>query len=509
MAEQTPILEMKNIVKHFPGVLANDHIDFSVNEGEVHALLGENGAGKSTLMNILSGLYQPEEGDIWIHRERVQFNSPRDAIEDGIGMIHQHFMLVPSHTVSENIILGMSEPRFSISPQKVEKEVTELSERYNIQVDPRARIWQLSVGEQQRVEVLKMLYRGTTILIMDEPTAVLTPQEVDQLFTTLREMTASGHTIIFISHKLDEVLEIADRITVLRRGKVEASALDASSVTKDELARVMVGREVLFRIDKDYVDVGEVVLEVDQLEALDDRGLPALRQILFEIRAGEILGIAGVAGNGQRELAETICGLRHATSGTVRLSSQEITNKSPRSILVEGVSYIPEDRVGVGSVPNMSVAENLALRSYRDEPIGRGFSIDLITMEMQAKELVDEYDIKTPSVDTPSCLLSGGNLQKLILARELSAEPGVLIAVHPTRGLDVGATEAVQQILLEERKRGVGVLMISEDLDELLTVSDRIAVIYEGQIIGTVDAEDAKVEEIGLMMAGSQIDEST
>ncbi len=506
LSAQQPLLEMRGIVKRFPGVLANDRVDFDVREGEVHALLGENGAGKSTLMNILSGLYQPDEGGIFIHGEPVRFNSPKDAIARGIGMVHQHFMLVPSHSVAENVMLGLDQPRFLLQPAKIEAQVAQLSRRFNIQVDPAAKIWQLSVGEQQRVEVLKMLYRGARILIMDEPTAVLTPQEVRDLFRTLREMISAGHTVIFISHKLDEVLEIADRITVLRRGRVEAAGISAQGVTKQELARLMVGREVLFQVEKAPARPGEVVLELQGLNALDDKGLPALRDVDLALHSGEILAIAGVAGNGQRELAETICGMRPATAGKVIVRGKDLTNQSPARIMAAGVAYIPEDRVGVGSVPNMNIAENLALRSYHRPPLGNGWRINRRVMYQRAAELVREFDIATPSVETPSRMLSGGNLQKLILAREISSEPQVLVAVHPTRGLDVGATEAVQKMLVRERDKGAGVLFISEDLDEILLLADRIAVIYEGQVMGVLEAEGADVETLGMMMAGTPLE---
>ncbi len=497
-------VEMRGIVKRFPGVLANDHVDLEVRVGEVHALLGENGAGKSTLMNILSGLYHPDDGEICVGGEKVSFGSPKDAIRHGIGMIHQHFMLVPVHSVAENLILGLDEPRFILQPQKIEAEVEALSRRFNLHVDPRAKIWQLSVGEQQRVEVLKMLYRGANILVMDEPTAVLTPQEVEELFTTLREMASSGRTVIFISHKLHEVLDIADRVSVLRRGRMEASGVSLEGVTKKDLARLMVGREVLFRIERKAAEPGETVLEVVDLQALDDKLLPALNGVTLRVRAGEILALAGVSGNGQRELAETVTGLRAATGGSVRISGREVTNASPSQVLDQGLSFVPEDRIGMGSVPNMNISENLALRNYRIPPIGSGWVLNLIAMREQAEDLVERFDIATPTIETPSRLLSGGNLQKLILAREISGEPRMLLAMQPTRGLDVGATEAVHRILLEQRAQGAAVLMISEDLDEILALADRIAVIYEGEIMGEVNAEEADIEEIGLMMAGTR-----
>ena len=497
-------IEMRGIVKRFPGVLANDHIDLAVKVGEVHALLGENGAGKSTLMNILTGLYHPDEGEIYVDGERVEFGSPKDAIHHGIAMIHQHFMLVPVHSVAENLILGADDSRFLLRPQKIEAEVEELSRRFNLRVDPRAKIWQLSVGEQQRVEVLKMLYRGATILIMDEPTAVLTPQEVEELFHTLREMADSGKTIIFISHKLHEVLEIADRISVLRRGRMEASGIDLEGVTKKDLARLMVGREVLFRIERGTAAPGEPVLKIENLEALDDKGLKALRGVSLQVREGEILALAGVSGNGQRELAETITGLREATGGSVMVQGSEVTNASPGRVLEHGLSFVPEDRIGMGSVPNMDVSENLALRNYRVPPIGNGWVINLLAMREQAEQLVDEFDILTPSIETPSRLLSGGNLQKLILAREISGAPEMLVAMQPTRGLDVGATEAVHRILLAQRDEGAALLIISEDLDEIMALADRIMVIYEGEIMGEMTAVHADIEQIGLMMAGTK-----
>ena len=506
MSEDSLAVEMRGIVKQFPGVLANDRVDLAVRAGEVHALLGENGAGKSTLMNILSGLYKPDEGEIYVGGDKVDFGSPKGAIHHGIGMIHQHFMLVPVQSVAENLILGMDEPRFLLRPQKIEAEVEELSQRFNLRVDARAKIWQLSVGEQQRVEVLKMLYRGANILIMDEPTAVLTPQEVEELFHTLREMASSGKTIIFISHKLHEVLEIADRISVLRRGRMEASGMDLEGVTKKDLARLMVGREVLFRIERKAAAPGEPVLEIENLEAFDDKGLLALKGISLEVRAGEILALAGVSGNGQRELAETITGLREATDGSVIAQGREVTNASPSRVLEAGLSFIPEDRIGMGSVPNMDISENLALRNYRIPPIGNGWAMNLVAMREQAEKLVDDFDIATPSIETPSRLLSGGNLQKLILAREISGAPPMLVAMQPTRGLDVGATEAVHRILLEQRDKGAAILMISEDLDEIMALADRIAVIYEGQIMGEMGAEHADLEEIGLMMAGTMME---
>lgn len=504
MAEIPNAVEMRGIVKRFPGVLANDRVDFDLRQGEVHALLGENGAGKSTLMNVLAGLYQPEEGQIIVEGQPVSFDSPRDAIAHGLGMVHQHFMLVPSQTVTENILLGMDQPRFLLNLPKLDRRILSLQEQYGLQVDPSAKIWQLSVGEQQRVEILKMLYRGARVLIMDEPTAVLTPQEVHELFGTLRSMTQRGHSIIFISHKLDEVLQIANRVTVLQQGRVTAAGVDAQTVTKTDLARLMVGREVVFRIEKKPGAPGQVVLSIENVSAEGDRGRLALRNLSLQVRAGEIVGMAGVAGNGQTELAQVITGLRHCAAGRVTAGEVEISNAPPRAAINYGVSHIPEDRAGVGSSPTLSVADNLIMKSYRQPPIAAGWVLNRPAIRHNAEKLKREYDIAAPTIHTEARLLSGGNLQKLILAREISSKPKVMIAVQPTRGLDVGAIEAVHHLLLEEREQGAAILLISEELEEIMSLSDRIAVIYEGQIMGEVSAEQASLEELGLMMAGTR-----
>lgn len=503
MSDPPFAFEMRGITKRFPGVLANHNVDFTVKQGEIHALLGENGAGKSTLMNMLNGLYRPDKGQIMVKGRPVRFSSPRDAINHGIGMVHQHFMLVPTQSVAENLILGQRAPRFYIDARKIEAEVTALSQKYNLAVDPQAKIWQLSVGEQQRVEVLKMLYQGASILIMDEPTAVLTPQEVTDLFDTLRGMAATGHTIVFISHKLHEVISIANRITVLRRGRVVAT-VDGQSTNKNELARLMVGRDVLFRINKTPAQPAQEVLAVKNLSCENDRGLPALKNLSLSVRAGEVLGIAGVAGNGQTELAEVITGLRPATGGQVIAQGEDVTNRPGAYTIDRGLAYIPADRTGVGSAPNLDLTDNLILKSYRHPPIGKGWRVDLTLARERAKELVTQFNIMAPGVDTPARLLSGGNLQKLILAREISQQPKVIIAVYPVRGLDVGAIESIHQMLIDERDRGAAILLISEDLDELLSLSDRIVVMYEGQIMGQVPPDDERINEIGLMMAGTQ-----
>jgi ABC-type uncharacterized transport system ATPase subunit len=506
MSEATNAFDMRGIVKRFPGVLANDRVDFSCRVGEVHALLGENGAGKSTLMNVLAGLYRPEAGDILVGGQPATLRSPQEAIAHGIGMIHQHFMLVAPHTVAENMVLGLNNPRFRLDLSHVEDQVTALGEQYGLQVDPRARIWELSVGEQQRVEVLKMLFRGAKILIMDEPTAVLTPQEVEKLFHTLRDMTRSGHTIVFISHKLDEVVAIADRVTVLRRGKVTAAGVSAHGVTKAQLAKLMVGREVLFQIEKKKMEPGAPVLSVSGLCADNDRGLPALRDVTLQVRAGEILGIAGVAGNGQRELAEVLTGLRSCTGGTARLGDTPLNNNTDWQAVGQKLAHIPEDRLAVGSVPDLSVAENLILKCFNKPPIAAGWSINATAVHQNAVKLVDEYQVATPTVETPIRMLSGGNLQKVILARETSGHPLLMIAVHPTRGLDVGAIEGVHKLLVEHRDAGTAILLISEELDELLSLSDRLVVMYEGRIVGEMPAAGAEIHVIGLMMAGTKVE---
>lgn len=506
MTESPNAFEMRGIVKRFPRVMANDHVDFACRPGEVHALLGENGAGKSTLMNVLAGLYRPEAGEIFVGGQRVAFRSPQDAIAHGIGMVHQHFMLVATHSVAENMVLGLNRPRFFLNLARVEEQVTALGEQYGLTVNPRAKIWELSVGEQQRVEVLKMLFRGAKILILDEPTAVLTPQEVETLFHTLRDMTKRGHTIVFISHKLDEVVAISDRVTVMRRGKVTAAHVPSRETTKAQLAKLMVGREILFQIEKKKAQPGKVVLLVEHLYADNDRGLPALRDLSLQVRAGEILGIAGVAGNGQRELAEVLTGLRHAVGGKMMFGDIPLDRHTSWLNLGQKLAHIPEDRAAVGSVPGLSVAENLILKCFHRPPIAAGWSINRAAVHQNAVRLVGEYQITMPTVDTPARMLSGGNLQKVILARETSGHPELMIAVHPTRGLDVGATEAVQNILIRQRDAGAAILLISEDLDELLSLSDRLAVIYEGQFVGEMPTKDAEIHTVGLMMAGTKVD---
>jgi ABC-type uncharacterized transport system ATPase subunit len=497
-------VEMRGIVKRFPGVVANDVVDFDLRLGEVHALLGENGAGKSTLMNVLDGLYRPDAGEIRVFGEAVDLRSPRDAIAVGIGMVHQHFALVPTQTVTENILLGLDEPRFRMDLHRFDARISDLAARHGLVVDPGARIWQLSVGEQQRVEILKMLYRGARILILDEPTAVLAPQEAQELFRTLRSMVAEGTSVVFISHKLAEVAQIADRVTVMRRGKVTAAGIPAAGATPTELARLMVGREVLESIERAPFAPGPVVLSVRDLEANGDRGIRALRGVTLDVRAGEILAIAGVAGNGQTELAQVLTGLRRSVAGTVIVNDVDVTNRSPREAISRRIGHVPEDRTGVGTAPDLSVADNLIMKTYRDAPIARRWSIDSGAVRRFASRLRETYSIAAPTVETEARLLSGGNLQRLILAREIAAEPRLLVAVQPTRGLDVGAIATVHRLLLDQRAAGAATVLISEDLDEVLALADRIAVMYEGRIVGLLDAADADVAEIGLLMTGGR-----
>ncbi len=513
VAEKSALfVEMRNIIKRFPGVSANDRVNFDVRQGEIHALLGENGAGKSTLMNVLAGMYRADGGTIYVKAKEVNFSSPRDAIQAGIGMVHQHFMLVPTQTVTENILLGLDRPRFRLNLREFDREITDLSERFGLKVDPRAKIWQLSVGEQQRVEILKMLYRGTDILIMDEPTAVLAPQEIDDLFHTLRSMIAEGKSIIFISHKLQEVMAIADRITVLRKGKVTAAGLLASQTSRQELAREMVGRDVVFHHEKKPKTPGEIVLQVNDLNAENDKGLKALNGISLNVRAGEIVGLAGVAGNGQRELAQVITGLRKCFSGEILLNNERLTNRSALFGILRGVAHIPEDRTHVGTAPDLSVTDNVIMKKYRQPPITRNGMLSMPVANRYANKLKDDYDIIVPNVDTPVRLLSGGNLQRVILAREISGEPSLLVAVQPTRGLDVGAIEGVHRLLLAQRDAGAAILLVSEELEELFSLSDRVFVIYEGRIMGEIpigveEPSAELIETVGLMMTGTTLDQ--
>ncbi|MFW5943229.1 MAG: ABC transporter ATP-binding protein [Chloroflexota bacterium] len=494
--------EMRQIVKRFPGVLANDHVDFDVRAGEIHALLGENGAGKSTLMKILYGLYQQDEGEIALNGETVQIHSPSDAIRLGIGMIHQHFMLVPSLPVVENVALGLPSSREPLTElDRVAARIEELASAYGLRVDPFARVWQLSVGQQQRVEIIKALYRGADLLILDEPTAVLTPQEVEEFFQTLKQMAAEGHSLIFISHKLHEVMDISDRVSVLRDGKL-VGRVATEETSKRALAEMMVGRELSQQLERGPVNLGETRLKVENIHALSDRETPALQGVSLEVRAGEILGLAGVSGNGQRELAEVIAGLREATQGKVFLGGDDVTGMPPSHLIEKGLSYIPEERMKDGMIREFTVSENLILRDHQRKPYSRTGFLNFGTIRNTCVDLVSSFNVKTPSLETPAKSLSGGNIQKLILARELSRGPKVVIAAQPTRGLDIGAIEYVHKTLVRLREEGIATLLISEDLDEILALADRIAVIYEGRIMGTLSHDEATAEELGLMMAG-------
>jgi len=499
------VVQMKSITKRFPGVIANDKVDFDLRKGEVHALLGENGAGKSTLMNVLAGLYKAEGGSITVHGKRTNFGSPREAIEAGIGMVHQHFMLVPSQTVTENILLGLSVPRFRMRLPEYNHKVAQMAEKYGLHVDPDAKVWQLSVGEQQRVELLKMLYRGADVLIMDEPTAVLAPSEIDELFNTLRSMTEQGKSIVFISHKLHEVMAISDRVTVLQKGKVTSSGLNTKDVNRADLARLMVGREVVFRVEKSAVKAGDIVLDVKGIKALNDKGIKALDGATINVRKGEIVGLAGVAGNGQNELAEALVGLREVLEGTIVVNGQDVTNKPVKLGIRHGISLIPADRTQVGTAPNLSVTDNVIMKNYDQKPIAKGIRVNKQEAGKYATDLKEAYDIVVPTIDTSVRLLSGGNLQKVILAREISSEPKFMVAVQPTRGLDVGAIEGVQKLLLSQREAGAAILLISEELEELLSLSDRIYVIYEGEIMGELD--DGNIDIIGQMMTGTPLEQ--
>jgi general nucleoside transport system ATP-binding protein len=498
-------LEAKNITKRFPGVLANDHVDFSLYKGEIHALLGENGAGKSTLMNIIYGLYSQDEGEIYIDGEHVTIEDPNDAIARGIGMVHQHFMLVPVFTVAENIILGDETTRGpSLDLSTARRRIRELSAEYGLEVDPQAVVEDLPVGIQQRVEIVKALYRDARILVLDEPTAVLTPQEARDLFRIMRDLTERGVSIIFITHKLKEVMAIADRITVMRRGKVVGTTTP-EEVDEQQLAAMMVGREVLLEVDKGPATPGDEVLVVEGLRALDERGVETLRGVSFSVCAGEVLGIAGVQGNGQTELAEALTGLRSVAGGTARLAGVPIPFNNPRFLVEHGTAHIPEDRQKHGLVLSYSVADNLVLNTYYQPPFSRGIQRRSRPILERAGRLIEQYDIRTSGPQAVTGNLSGGNQQKVIVARELSRPVQLMIANQPTRGLDVGSIEFIHRRIIEERDRGVAVLLISAELDEILALADRIAVIFHGEIVATLPAEAATREKLGILMAGGTL----
>lgn len=493
-------LAVRGIVKRFPGVLANDNVNFDVKSGEIHALLGENGAGKSTLMKILYGLYQPDAGEILLNGKPVQINSPGDSIGYGIGMIHQHFMLVDNLSVVENVALGLRSRRGPLLDlAQVEQRIRDLTEKYQLQVDPHAIVGRLAVGQQQRVEIIKALYRGGALLVLDEPTAVLTPQEVADLFVVMRQMAREGHALVFISHKLHEVLEITDRTTVLRNGRV-VGTLPTKGTTRRELAQLMVGRPVTFDRTAVAGSGGMERLRLDHVNAVDDRRKRVLNDVSITLRSGEILGVAGVSGNGQRPLAQAVAGLLPLQSGSVFMDGKEITNASAVDRINLGIGYIPEERMHDGVVKDFTVAENLILRDL-PQVANSGF-LRFGEIAERGRSLVRQFNVKTPSIATPVRNLSGGNIQKLILARELSLRPRMLIASQPTRGVDVGASEYIHEQLLQQRANGTAILLISEDLDEILLLSDRIAVMYEGRIMDIVEYADATPERLGLLMAG-------
>jgi simple sugar transport system ATP-binding protein len=500
--DERPVLELRGITKRFPGIVANDGVSFDLQRGEVHALLGENGAGKSTLMNILYGLYRPDEGEILVDGQAVTMSSPKDAIERGIGMVHQHFMLIPVMTVAENIVLATEPTKagvlldFGVAAERVR----DLSARFGLAVEPNDRIEQIGVGQQQRVEILKALYRGAEILVLDEPTAVLTPQEARELFTIVRSLTEQGKSIIFISHKLNEVLEIADRITVLRRGK-KIETLPSAGATEEGLARLMVGREVLLRVDKPAAEPGDPLLEVQDLHVVDEREIERVRGVSLTVRGGEIVGLAGIDGNGQSEFIDALSGLLPVSAGSVRIGGRELTRASAKTHYDAGLGHVPEDRQRRGLVLEFNLAENTALHDYRDAPYSKGGWLFLRRLIDRARGLIKEFDVRGGGPMTHAGGLSGGNQQKLVLAREIDRDPKVLIAAQPTRGLDVGAIEFVHRRLVEERDEGRGVLLVSLELEEILSLSDRILVMYEGQIVAEFPPT-ATEEELGVAMTG-------
>lgn len=508
MSQEQYVIEMRHITKVFGTFTANDDINLKIKKGEIHALLGENGAGKSTLMNMLSGLYQPTSGEILIDGKAVKFNGPTDAHKAGIGMVHQHFMLVDAFTVTENIVLGDEPSRLGFLERKqAVKKIKELSEKYGLAVDPNAKVADISVGMQQRVEILKTLYRGANVLIFDEPTAVLTPQEIDELIVIMENLVKEGKSIILITHKLDEIKRVADCCTVIRRGKY-IGTVDVADVTSQELADMMVGRAVSFKTEKEPAHPGDVVLDISDLHVKDARGIGAVNGLNLEVHAGEVVGIAGIDGNGQSELVKALTGLAKVESGTVSLKGEIINNKKPRKITEMGVGHVPEDRHKDGLVLEMTLAENIALQTYYKAPNSKHGILDYKYIDQHACDLIEEYDVRTASELVPAGALSGGNQQKAIIAREISRDPDLLIVSQPTRGLDVGAIEYIHKRIIQQRTEGKAVLVVSFELDEILNLSDRIAVIHDGRIVGIVDPKETSEKELGLLMAGYTLEEA-
>ena len=497
----TPLVEMRNITKIFPGVVANDKVNLIVKQGQIHALLGENGSGKSTLMSILCGLYNPTEGEILINGMAENFSSPKDAIKCGIGMIHQHFKLIDSFTVLENILLGKKDAGLLLSQKQVEADIIFLARKYGFKINPQAYIWQLSVGEKQQVEILRTLYYGSRILIMDEPTAVLTPQETQELFSNLQKMAQDGCAIIFIAHKLNEVMQLSDCVTVLRSGKV-TGYLEKEQLDREKLAKMMVGREIANKYQKNEAPLGDTILELRNIKALNDMGNFGLKKLDLKIRAGEVYCIAGVSGNGQKELAEVIAGIRPIYSGKIFIENQELDKVTPRIMLDKGVSYVPEDRLGMGLIPDMNSCENIILKNYEQEKFSGGFLLKTEVIEQEAKTIVKDYDVKQSSIYQPLKMMSGGNLQKLLLAREIKTNPKIMVVSYPSRGLDIGAIEAVHKLLLALKEKNTALIIISEDLEEIAKLADTVGVIFEGKILGEFAAQDMDIEKIGLLMAG-------
>lgn len=500
-------LEVRNVTKRFPGVLANDQVNMTLRKGEIHALLGENGAGKSTLMNVIYGLYAPEEGQVFVDGQEVQIKDPNDAIALGIGMVHQHFMLVPVFSVAENIMLGSEELKGpALDIKTVQEKIRALSREYNLEVDPKAIVEDLPVGTQQRVEIIKALYRNARILVLDEPTAVLTPQEADDLFTIMRQLTEQGVSIIFITHKLREVLAVADSITVMRRGKVVGTA-KPQGLTENDLANMMVGREVTLRVEKTSAHPTDTVLEIENLTVLDERGIKAVRDVSLNVRAGEILGIAGVQGNGQTELAEALTGLRKVENGRIVLDGQAVPQENPRYMFEHGMAHVPEDRHKHGLVLTYNLADNVALVTYYKPPYAKGIQRNDTAVLADTEALIEEFDVRTPNAFVTASTLSGGNQQKLIVAREMHRQNKLLIVNQPTRGLDVGSIEFIHKRIIEARDAGVAVLLISAELDEILSLADRIVVMFHGAVMATMPIEKANKERLGLLMAGVSEDE--